>query len=54
MLRGQLRALATLDVQVPPGVAQFPLKEMLRAAHAMQFAKHKMNNMFTDGNFTTK
>ena len=48
LLRGQLRALASLDVQVPPGVARFPLKEMLQAARAMQFSKQKISNMFTD------
>ena len=43
-----LCALATLDVQVPPGVARFPLKEMLQAARAMQYSRHKINSMFTD------
>ena len=46
LLRGQLRALASLDVRMPPGPARFPLQEMLQTARAVQFSKHKMNNLF--------
>ncbi len=51
IMRGQLRALATLDVEIPPGAARFPMKEMLRAAEAMRHSKQNINSMMTDENF---
>ena len=44
--QGRLRALASLDVRVPPGPVEFPLKEMFQTARAMKFSKHKMNECY--------
>ena len=46
--QGRLRALASLDVRVPPGPVKFPLKEMFQVARAMKFSKHKMNDLLLD------
>ena len=44
-MRGQLRALATLDVKIPPGAPRFPLREMLKTAQAVRYAKHPISNI---------
>ncbi len=38
--RGQLSALKTVDVKTPPGAPRFPLREMLRTAQAVRYAKN--------------
>ena len=50
VFRGQLRALASLDVRMPPGPPKFPLREMAQQARAAAFAKLQMTNVFLNDN----